>query len=257
MNMLSKIGAVKPVLKSNTVVSKETFKNSNCLLTISVGQEVHEAEKFAATIDLVADTFATCVMLIDDTLQRHTMALQSKEDAAFFYEKSLRAGDAWLERNEKYFKQLKIPLKIIRWNKWLKHPHYEQKNRKVHLEINKDPLYKQAFERTVNEFLRRVYNRLLNQKPMNVDKDYVLCFDYLIEECTALCLWSELNCHFEVYPSQRNLAMEATHQRFVLLDHPNLLHPLSIKFKNRKQLKAQSFDFLKNDEILRQEEFYD
>jgi len=72
-----------------------------------------------------------------------------------------------------------------------------------------------------------------------------LCFNYLIEECTALCLWPELNCHFEVYPSRRNAAMDATHRYFVLPDYPDLLHGLSIKFKNRKQLKAQCFELLK------------
>lgn len=62
---------------------------------------------------------------------------------------------------------------------------------------------------------------------------------HLIEECTALCLWTDLNCEYEVYPSPRNLAMTETYKRFVLPLFPNLLHPLSIKFKNRGQLKPQ------------------
>ncbi len=70
-----------------------------------------------------------------------------------------------------------------------------------------------------------------------------MILDYLIEECTALCLWPEINAHFEVYPSKRNLAMSQTHQRFVLPQYPHLLHSIAIKFKNRKQFKPQNFNF--------------
>jgi hypothetical protein len=68
-----------------------------------------------------------------------------------------------------------------------------------------------------------------------------LCFNYLLEECAALCLWPQLNCHFEVYPSPRNAIMAQTHKHFVLPKYPDLLHAVAIKFKNRKQFLPQSF----------------
>jgi hypothetical protein len=237
--------SVKPVLKSDDIFSREKLNQSQCLLTISVGQEVHEGDKFAATIGLVNENFFSCIVLIDDTLQRHTMALQTGKEGDFFYEQSLSEGDSWLKRNESKLRQLSIPHQIIRWDKWLKHPNYEQQKQYINTLLTTDLLYKQTFEETIHEFLRRYYSRLDKNKPINLERDFLLCFNYLVEECTALCLWPELNCHFEVYPSKRNAAMDATHHYFVLPHYPDLLHSLSIKFKNRKQLKAQCFELLK------------
>lgn len=236
--------AVKPIFKSKDVFSKEMLKYSRCLLTISVGQEVHESEKFLATIRLVNDHFASCVVLIDDTVQRHTMALQRKEDPDFFYEQSLKEGDLWLFRNQTHLNHLTIPHEIIRWNRWLEHPSYEEKNEAIKTLMEIDPLYKKIFIDTVSEFLRRYYSRLARKATAFFEKDFILCLNYLIEECTALCLWPDLDCHFEVYPSKRNLAMDETHKRLVLPKYPNLLNALSIKFKNRKQLKPQHFELL-------------
>jgi len=245
--MTLKTKTIKPVLKSTKPYAKKFLKQSRCLLTISVGQEVHESDKFAATIELVNDNFASCVVLIDDTLQRYSMSLQRKEHPDSFYEKSLKEGDCWLDRNQHYLDKLTIPTELIRWDKWLNHSHYRQQHECLHQLVKSDLTYKMAFEETIRDFLHRFYSRLPDQNLSYLNKDQVLCQEYLLEECTALCLWVELNCQFEVYPSKRNSAMSATHKRFVLSNHPDLLHTLSIKFKNRKQLKAQCFSSLKEE----------
>ncbi len=232
---------IKPVFKYNHNLDKETFKNSKCLLTISVGQEVHEGDKFAATIDLVNNSFNSCVMLVDDSLQRHSMALDKKENADFFYESSILEGDLWLERNKKHYQNLNILQDIIRWDKWLRHPNYLEQQHKIKALIAEKPDYQTSFDKTIDEFLRRFYPRLLEKSNFDMKRAWNLCLDYLIEECTALCLWTELNCNFEIYPGKRNLAMHETHQRFVLPFYPEMLYAVSIKFKNRKQLKPQQF----------------
>ncbi len=246
---------VKPVFRCKET-DKEIFKNSQCLLTISVGQEVHEGEKFAATIELVERSFKSCIMLIDDTLQRHTIALNAPQNADFFFEQSLKEGDLWLLRNEQYYGELTILKKIMRWNDWLNHPNYVQQQQIIKELTNSDPSYKYSFEFTVNEFVTRYHQRLSDNLSFNMERAHQLCFDYLAEECTAMCLWPEINCNFEVYPSYRNLAMDETHKRFVLPSHPTLLHALPIKFKNRKQLKPQSFEVLKNKTFTTLDEHY-
>ena len=114
---------VKAVLKCEESL-KEKIGNAKCLITISVGQEVHEGEKFLATVDLANSSFGSCVLLIDDSLQRHSMALNSTHNADFYYEKSIALGNEWLERNEKYYKDLKNLEQILRWDHWLKHSKY-------------------------------------------------------------------------------------------------------------------------------------
>lgn len=238
---------IKPVFKCPGI-DKEQFQQSRCLLTISVGQEVHESEHFETTIELVNNSFNSCVMLIDDSLQRHTMAMNSENDADSFYKASMKAGDQWLERNAIYYEKLTILDKIVRWDRWLTHHAFNNKQKEVKALINSDVLFKAAFTNTVNEFLDRYGRRIKNKETFCLEMAQKLCFDYLIEECTAFCLWPELGCHFEVYPSRRNLAMFETHARFILPKYPDLLHAVAIKFKNRKQLKPQQLVFAKKTE---------
>jgi len=241
---------IKPVFKCLDSYKKD-FKNSQCLLTVSVGQEVHEGEKFEATIDLVNQSFKSCILLVDDSLQRHTMALTSHQDAGSLYDYSLQLGDEWLKRNEKYIDKLTILNQIIRWDRWLKHRDYHSQQNLIKSTISNDIAYKLVFNETITEFLRRYCLRLSENDKANfsIERAHNLCLDYLIEECTAMCLWSEMTCHFEVYPSPRNLAMHETHQRFVVPQYPNLLHAVPIKFKNRKQFKPQCFDFMLTEDI--------
>lgn len=233
-------GRIKPVFKCKEEF-KTKFNESTCLLTISVGQEVHEGEKFLTTIQLVNDHFRECTILVDDSLQRHTMMLDCNEvDENLIYERSINEGDLWLERNKVIYEQLQIPYKIIRWDKWLKHNEYKKINSIIEEKYERDDEYRKAFNDSINEFLRRYENRL-DDSGFDRQKAFELCLTYLKEECTALCLWVEGDFHFEVYPNKRNLAMTATHEIFVKPHHPHLLHPVAIKFKNRKQLKPQKF----------------
>ena len=77
-------GQDKSIFRSTSDDVKSQFKKSRCLLTISVGQATHEGELFAATMDLINASFKSCVLLIDDSLQRHTMAFNTAEKADFF-----------------------------------------------------------------------------------------------------------------------------------------------------------------------------
>ncbi|PIR10251.1 MAG: hypothetical protein COV52_09845 [Gammaproteobacteria bacterium CG11_big_fil_rev_8_21_14_0_20_46_22] len=138
---------LKPVFRCMNV-EKEQFKQSRCLLTISVGQEVHEREHFEATIELVNASFDSCIMLIDDSLQRHTMALESEKDADSFYRGSIEAGDQWLERNAMYYGKLAILSKIVRWDQWLLHPNFQAQQNELKALMDSDDAYHSAFTNT-------------------------------------------------------------------------------------------------------------
>ena len=65
---------IRPFFKNVPKDCQRGFKDSKCLLTISVGQSTHEGELFSTTMDLINNSFASCVLLVDDSLQRHTMS---------------------------------------------------------------------------------------------------------------------------------------------------------------------------------------
>lgn len=234
----------KAILKGSTVSDKIKFKQSNCLMTISVGQQSHEDERFAATIDLIDTSFKSCVISIDDSLQRHTMALHHKENADALYNISLKEGDLWLERNKKYLNKLSIPTKLIRWDHWLQHKDFLTQQDKIKTLLKEDAEYRNTFTTSVDTFLGKYTRRFANTNSFDIERARNLSFNFVLEECAALTLWPELLCHFEVYPNGHNPAIEATKKRLVYPNHPDLLRSVTIIFRNVKQLEPQKFYLL-------------
>lgn len=227
--------------------NKCKLKDSQCLLLISVGQESHEGERFAATINLINKSFKSCIISLYDSIQRYTMALNSGQPPAYFHQASVREGELWLERNKQYYDYLSIPKQVHRWDTWINHREFtEQKNKLLSL-IDTDPSYKASFDTTIDKYLERYCKNSIGTTNFDVSRAKKLCFEYVLEECAVLCVWPELNCQFEVYPSVHNDAIEATRKHFVSPHHPNLLQSLSLRFRNAKQLKPQQFTTLKSE----------
>ncbi len=237
----------KAVFRYINEETKKKFKHSCALLTISVGQQTHEGNVFKATMELVNNSFASCVILVDDSLQRHTMALNETKDADFFYDLSIKEGQRWLERNKKFYNLLDIPKQIMHWNRWLDHPAFTQKQDEIIKLIDADPTYSAAFDESINEFLDKYCARLANPENFDRKRAYKLSLDFVIEECSALCLWPELECHFEVYPNSHNMAIGETRKRFVAKYFPDLLQPVTISFRNANQLKPQHFSLTEKE----------
>jgi len=232
---------------------KSQFKKSRCLLTISVGQATHEGELFAATMDLINTSFESCIILIDDSLQRHTMAFNKAEDASFFYEKSIKEGQFWLTRNNIYYDKLTIPKKIIHWDMWLNHVNYKAQQKSIISLLESDPLYKAAFDQSIDEFLVKYCARLPEPDKFSIEIARQLSFDFVLEECTALCLWPELECHFECYPNKHNAAIEQTRKRFIFPSYPHLLQSVTMGFKNAPQLQPQNFELFRQEDKITME----
>jgi len=215
---------------------RDVFKQSKCIMPISVGQnlKVHEGEKFLATMKLINNSFKSCALLIDDSIQRHTMKIQSDLPAKALHAKAVMTGDDWLNDNKYIYEQLTIPYTIIRWDDWLTHPNFEGYYELVCNLYERDNQYQEAFHNTIEGFIARYKNKV-EATLFNYNRAYKCCVKYLKEECAVMCLWADEGYNFEVYPSGRNEAMKATYERIVLSRHPNLLVSVSLHFKNLKK----------------------
>ncbi|MCC2626020.1 MAG: hypothetical protein K0R14_1893 [Burkholderiales bacterium] len=233
---------IKIAFKNISLEQKAQFADSACLLTISVGQEMHEGELFKLTIDLINKSFKSCIILVDDSLQRYTMALNSDKSPDDYYNLAILEGRNWLQRNKQYYDSLTIPYKILHWDQWLKHDNFKQHNNMIREAIKTDPAYKAKFDKVVENFVDKSRKRSSPDSNFNISRAKQLSMAYLTEECAALCLWTSLNCQFEVYPGPRNEAMSATHKKFVLPKYPELLHPATIRFRHADQFKPRIFD---------------
>ncbi|MGD9153365.1 MAG: hypothetical protein PVG30_06900 [Gammaproteobacteria bacterium] len=209
---------------------KDEFERSRCFLPISVGQPYHEGEKFAATIRLVNDSnFKECVIVVCDTLQRHTMAIFEPEmDEESLYQKALQNGDAWIERNKSTIETLTIPYQIVRWNKWLFSPLYQQKRKIIDEAYDADAKFKKAFDDTVSQFLDRIKKR---RKDINLSIAFDKSLEYVKEECVFdfLCIKDQFN--FEIYPQLRSKAKQVVYEKFIKKSHKIFLKRRVVKFK--------------------------
>lgn len=208
---------------------RSEFKNSKCSVTISVGQPIHEGDKFNATLLEVNDNFKECTIMMCDSLQRHTLKIGSDLDMKQLHKKSNQAGDEWLERNMKTIKQLDIKYDIIRWDEWLSSNTYKNIRKQIDDLYLSDVGFYSAVEKTALSFLERY----LNKKVVFEQREDVLCHsrEYLKEEAAVMLIWAQSNYQFEVYPSPRNLALRYVYQNFIAKTKPELVRETSLKFK--------------------------
>lgn len=221
---------IKASFKGNPPEERKLFSESHCLMPISVGQSVHESEKFSAVIKLVNASFKTCTILVDDSVQRHTLAIYSQLEPQDLYDDALELGQQWLLRNQNRYSQLTIPYQILRWDDWLKHPDFENHLVRVHRFYCDNQQYKEAIHKNVDDFLTRYLGRDMIFA-LDMERSVRLCVDYLLEECAVMCLWTHGKYHFELYPSGRNPAMAATYDMLIKPRYSEYLRSVAIRFK--------------------------
>lgn len=221
---------IKASFRGNPAKEREMFSRAHCLMPISVGQSIHEGKKFEAVIKLINNSFENCTILVDDSVQRHTLAILKNLDAESLHDLANREGDEWLERNKSYYTQLTIPYDVMRWDYWLYHTSFHQSLEQVKYQYEENPAYRVAIHTNIEAFLSR-YLKDVDPTSFDVQRANELCLDYLLEECAVMCLWPENKYDFEVYPSGRNQAMAATYEQLIYPLSPNYLRPVALRFK--------------------------
>ncbi|QMT60990.1 tRNA-dependent cyclodipeptide synthase [Legionella sp. PC997] len=221
---------VKASFRENPAEERKLFPQSSCLMPISVGQAIHESEKFAAVIKLINASFKQCTILVDDSVQRHTIGIMNHSDPEELYQLAVKEGDDWLKRNERAYNELTIPFEIMRWDDWYNSQNYIEHHLRVQKEYNSNASFHNAINANIDEFLTRYLSRF-SAAEVDHERAFNLCLDYLIEECSVMCLWTEKAYDFEVYPSGRNKAMAATYEYLIKPYYPNYLRPVALRFK--------------------------
>ncbi|MCX7115280.1 MAG: hypothetical protein NTW08_05180 [Gammaproteobacteria bacterium] len=221
---------IKASFKGNPPEERKQFANSSCLMPISVGQRVHEGEKLASVIKLVSTAFQTCTILVDDSIQRYTLAIERLSEPDLLYDEALMLGRAWLMRNQDIISQLSIPYQVLRWDDWLKHAAFQAQHERVSQLYHHNSMYKAAIHQNVDAFLARDVGRnpMCDSKRARIEQ---LCVDYLLEECAVMCLWTYGKYHFELYPTGRNQAMTATYEMLIKPQYSDYLRSVGIRFK--------------------------
>ena len=214
------------------VSDRKLFANSSCILPISMsGSREHEGHRFSATAELINASFKSCTLLIVDSLYRHTLKIDSPDqDNTTLYNRSMQAGDDWLERNKTIYTKFSIPHKIARWDDYLQNSKFGIHLNAISDSYNSNEEYTTAINTSIEQYLaRHTSKRLGNDYNYQVIFDY--CRIYLQEECAVMCLLLEEKYNFEVYPNNRTEALTMTYNRFIKPFYPDLLRFVRIRFK--------------------------
>ena len=234
-------------IKQTDGLDETATKNASCLLTISAGKEIQEGESFLATVRLINQEFASCTIALNDTLQRYTIALDKPGEPDDYYAAAVAIGDGWLARNEIFCNYLENLTEIIRWDYWLADPDYAVKKEVVLAMLKMNPDYQVAFDATMQEYLTRYRRRLENPNTFDEQRAKRLCFDYLVEECTAMCLWPKGGYQFELYATKHNPAMEMTRELLIRPIYPDLLRGIQTGSNVKRKLKPQKLETLSSE----------
>lgn len=222
---------IKASFKDCSLSDRAIFATSSCIMPISVGQLVHEGSKFLAVINLINRSFKSCTLMIDDSVQRHTIKIGKEDiDDKAAYDLAVTEGNAWLERNKSSYQQLTIPYNIVRWDDWLLKPRFQHTYSKVISLYNENETYSNAIKTNIVDFLSR-YKIHHPDRKLDYERAFSLCLDYLLEECAVMLLWAEHQYPFEVYPTGRNQAMTATHKFLIEPFNSNLMRAVALRFK--------------------------
>jgi hypothetical protein len=208
------------------------FKDSHCLLTISVGQTAHEYLKFSATISLINQSFKQCTICVGDALQRYTLAMEMAIPPEDLFDVATQLGDEWVQRNFCRYSLLNMPYEIIRWGSYLIHPDFNLVKEKILTLHSSDLDCQKAFSSAIDLFMERYLRKHCRGLPVTNEIVRNYCFEYLLEESVAMCLWAENKYDYDVYPGRRNPAMEFIHSKFIQPVTPNVLTSVVIKAVN-------------------------
>ncbi|MEH6372917.1 tRNA-dependent cyclodipeptide synthase [Streptomyces sp. KLMMK] len=199
------------------------------VLLVSVGQRYHEGDKLRATVELIQRSeFQQLTIAVADTLQRTNYLGFSRQDA---YDRALRAGDEWLQRNEETLAGLSAISDVLRWDEALRDPVYPQFRKHIEDAYEHDPHYQQALLRTIGKFLDRLTARDPEADIAAASRN---CLSYLIEECPVIMpTWAHRGYDYVIYPQPMTVAMAETRRLFVEDAYPGKAEWLSLKFKKR------------------------
>jgi hypothetical protein len=223
----------RAILKCPTGCKSE-FKTSKCSVTISVGQPVHEDDKFKAVLAAVNSSFKECTIMVCDSLQRYTLKMSSNLALEQLHATANLLGAQWLSRNLGAIKQLDINYNVIRWDDWLSSSDFSSARAQIGLLYKSSDDFRNVLTTTALTFLQRNLDKVILTK----NRDVILSnsIEYLKEECAVMLLWAQSQYQFEVYPSPRNSALRFVHQHIISKINSNLVREVSVKYNKKKCL---------------------
>jgi len=171
-------------------------KSRGFTLGISMGSTNHAGHVLAGIVDWVNESaFEFGIIDLSDTLNRYGLMLDgmSENEAR---NAARKQGDQWLEDNSAALNNLRVPIKIIRWDEWLNDPRYSTTMKEIQNAIDTHPQLKMAIYADISNFYGRKGYSCTTENAR-------LSMQYLVEEVTAHTLLHSEYDVTTIYPGKQ------------------------------------------------------
>ncbi len=171
-------------------------KTRGFTLGVSMGSTNHTSDILAGIVDWINQSnFEYGIIDLSDTLSRYGLMLDgmSENDARAIARKQ---GDQWLEDNAVLLRDLRTPIKIIRWDEWLNDPRYPAIKKEIQIAINAHPRLRSAIYSDISNFYARKGH---SATPENAR----LSTQYFVEEISAHTLLHSDHYVATIYPGKQ------------------------------------------------------
>ena len=193
-----------------------TKKSAVLMTVISVGNSLQQGVNFGHFVDVANQEFkkGTLEKLIIVTtgyLQRHyfSLGLDKPLDNKTLEENAAAMDQAWLDKNDCYLKQLKLPIEIKNWKTILEIKpvgEFTDFLQKLTNHYQENKSFKRVVTKHARQYVARKITNYLsdNDRKVEFDDFMKVAIDYILEELAALIQLKKCNADFFTYPSQMN-----------------------------------------------------
>ena len=231
-----------------------------CILPISVGQSYHAEERFIATIKALNDFFDECIIVVADTLQRHTLKISgmSEEEAK---KQSVKDGAEWFnsQDTQEALSELTIEKKILHWDAFLEDVEFDREYKIVQEAYTKgkestEKQYRDSadrpaaftsiVEKTIGSFIGTYIKgeKIRKQKPVvgfSIETAKTACLDYVLEESAVMRLMGK-HAGYMAYPVSDSPTNEQVFECIKVLNGQKYpLELIDIKFLQQSNPKKK------------------
>jgi tRNA-dependent cyclodipeptide synthase len=169
---------------------------------ISMGNPNTDGDKFRAMVDFVnhQENFDRCLLCVSDTLAAWNQVDSRGVVLPDAIERSRKLGDEWLVRNSKAIADIRMPIEIVRWDRWRLHPDFAESLAETRFHYERSPGFRTSINADINNIAQR-------RGPMDAEVAANLqenSLSFLLEEVAGYRLfYREFPACAKMYPGTR------------------------------------------------------
>jgi len=196
----SKEQMIKIVKTTPKAANEQLFENKKCYIGISLDNQVFYRNSLDILLGWATEKFDSTLIIIGDYLRRYNEYIFNGLEGADAQEKSLKAGDVFLEQASETLKRYADKgLEITRWKPCIENEIFVSDKKIIDNLYSSDQAFKAAVQKDAFSFIKRQQDNTLHAG-VSTEKAIEISSQYLLEEIAVFSSLSEQGYKIEIYP---------------------------------------------------------